>query len=79
MQQPPRFHLVLALTGFSSRQHMPAFDRETCNISGSPCTAGPYTFQGFEAWDRPGLSPAPSEALKLLHRLAADRCVGFYP
>lgn len=34
--------------------------------------SGPYTFQQFEAWQRPGLSPPPSEALKLLHRLAAD-------
>ena len=34
--------------------------------------AGPYTFDKYEAWQRPGLQPAPSEALKLLHRLAAD-------
>jgi len=34
--------------------------------------AGPYTFQKFEAWQHPGLSPGASEALKLLHRLAAD-------
>lgn len=33
---------------------------------------GPYTFQKFEGWQHPGLSPVPSEALKLLHRLAAD-------
>lgn len=29
-------------------------------------------FQKFEAWQVPGLSPIPTEALKLLHRLAAD-------
>ncbi|KAL0047896.1 hypothetical protein WJX82_002765 [Trebouxia sp. C0006] len=34
--------------------------------------SGPYTFQKFEAWQRPGLSPVPSEAMKLLFRLAAD-------
>ncbi|KAL3145517.1 hypothetical protein ABBQ32_003341 [Trebouxia sp. C0010 RCD-2024] len=34
--------------------------------------SGPYVFQKFEAWQRPGLFPAPNEALKLLHRLAAD-------
>lgn len=34
--------------------------------------AGPYTFQKFEAWQRPGLSPVLTEGLKLLHRLAAD-------
>ena len=34
--------------------------------------AGPYTFQRYEAWQRPGLTPPPAEALKLLHRLAAD-------
>ncbi|KAA6422824.1 MAG: hypothetical protein FRX49_07359 [Trebouxia sp. A1-2] len=34
--------------------------------------SGPYTFQKFEAWQHPGLSPMPSEAIKLLHRLAAD-------
>lgn len=33
---------------------------------------GAYIFQRFEAWQHPGLSPTPSEALKLLHRLAAD-------
>lgn len=29
-------------------------------------------FQKFEAWQLSGLSPIPTEALKLLHRLAAD-------
>lgn len=29
-------------------------------------------FQKFEAWQAPGLLPIPTEALKLLHRLAAD-------
>ena len=29
-------------------------------------------FQKFEAWQLPRLSPIPTEALKLLHRLAAD-------
>ena len=33
---------------------------------------GAYIFRRFEAWQHPGLSPVPSEALKLLHRLAAD-------
>lgn len=32
---------------------------------------GPYTFQRFEAWQRPGLAPPPPEALKLLHRWGA--------
>lgn len=35
--------------------------------------AGPYTFQRYEAWNRSDLQPEPSNALKLLHRLAADR------
>lgn len=34
--------------------------------------AGPHTFQKFEAWQHPHVHPLPSEALKLLHRLAAD-------
>ena len=34
--------------------------------------AGPYTFASYQAWQHPGLTPAPSEALKLLHKLAAD-------
>ena len=34
--------------------------------------AGAYVFHQFETWQQPGLSPASSEALKLLHRLAAD-------
>ncbi|DBA84875.1 TPA: hypothetical protein ACH3X1_005894 [Trebouxia sp. C0004] len=34
--------------------------------------SGPYTFQKFEPWQYPGLLPVPSEAMKLLHRLAAD-------
>ncbi|MEW5317621.1 MAG: hypothetical protein WDW38_008904 [Sanguina aurantia] len=33
---------------------------------------GDFTFKGYESWQRPGLLPAPPEALKLLHRLAAD-------
>lgn len=33
--------------------------------------SGPYTFQRFEVWQRPGLSPPPAEALKLLHRCGA--------
>ena len=33
---------------------------------------GPYTFQSFESWQQPGLSPAPLEAMKILKRLAAD-------
>lgn len=40
--------------------------------SSSVLPQGPYTFLRFEAWQRPGLRPPPSEALKLLHRLAAD-------
>ena len=34
--------------------------------------AGPHVFQRFEVWGVAGLSPPPSEALSLLHRLAAD-------
>ena len=37
-----------------------------------PWLAGPHTFQRYEAWQLPMLAPAPAEALKLLHRLAAD-------
>ncbi|KAK9799763.1 hypothetical protein WJX73_001696 [Symbiochloris irregularis] len=33
---------------------------------------GQYVFHKFQAWAAPGLAPPPSEALKLLHRLAAD-------
>jgi hypothetical protein len=33
---------------------------------------GPYTFGSFEAWGKPGLRPAVSEATKLLQQLAAD-------
>lgn len=35
--------------------------------------AGPYTFRSFEAWQRPGLRPPPSEALKA-RPAAADVC-----
>ena len=34
--------------------------------------AGPYTFASYEAWNLPNLTPPPSEATKLLHKLAAD-------
>ncbi len=34
--------------------------------------AGPYTFASYEVLSQPGLSPPPSEATKLLHKLAAD-------
>lgn len=34
--------------------------------------AGPYTFKNFRAWQTPGLTPSPAEALAFLHRLAAD-------
>lgn len=36
--------------------------------AGVQLPAGRHTFQRFEAWQRPGLSPPPGEALKLLHR-----------
>ena len=35
-------------------------------------SAGPYTFQAYEAWQRQGLQPEAPQAMKLLHRLAAD-------
>lgn len=40
-----------------------------------PLYAGPYTFQRFQAWDGLPMDafPSPAHALKLLHRLAADR------
>lgn len=65
-----RFHRVSKR--FSNLQHAPlvAFQQE---LSNHPSCAGPYTFQRFEAWDMPGLQPDPSNAVKLLHRLAADR------
>lgn len=40
-----------------------------------PPSAGPYTFGRYEAWEgavAEGAFPAPSQALALLHRLAAD-------
>lgn len=39
--------------------------------AGVQLPAGPHTFQRYEAWQRPGLSPTPGEALKLLHRCGA--------
>lgn len=33
---------------------------------------GPYTFKHFEVWRQEALKPPPTEAMKLLHRLAAD-------
>ena len=44
-----------------------------CMLTGPYYDAGSYTFHNFEAWTHPGLHPPPPEALKLLHRLAADR------
>ena len=44
-----------------------------CMLTGPFYDAGSYTFHSFEAWTHPGLHPPPPEALKLLHRLAADR------
>ena len=35
-------------------------------------TAGPYVFQHYETLQGTGLRPSAAEALKLLHRLAAD-------
>lgn len=50
--------------------------RELRRVGAAPAAkgppAGPHTFQRYEAWQRSGLTPPPSEALKLLHRLAAD-------
>ena len=37
-----------------------------------PFVTGAYVFQKFEAWQHLGLTPDPIEAMKLLHRLAAD-------
>ncbi len=45
----------------------------SCSVLRNVECAGPYTFQRYESWNRPGLQPAPSNALKLLHRLAADK------
>jgi hypothetical protein len=61
----------------SSREHM-----WTCALHvdfGFPhhllMYAGPYTFQRFQTWDDLPMDafPSPAHALKLLHRLAADR------
>jgi hypothetical protein len=46
--------------------------RSGAATAGPRLPSGPYTFQRYEAWQRPGLAPPPTEALKLLHRLAAD-------
>lgn len=45
--------------------------RSGAAAAGPRLPSGPYTFQRFEAWQRPGLSPPPTEALKLLHRCGA--------
>lgn len=42
------------------------------SAAGSGAQQGQHSFRAFQAWQRPGLAPAPSEALKLLHRLASD-------
>jgi hypothetical protein len=39
--------------------------------------SGPHTFQRYETWVKPGLQPSPAEALKLLHRLAADKGIQY--
>ena len=48
-----------------------------------PLPAGPHTFQRYDAWQRPGLSPPPGEALKLLHRCGlrggGTSCGGAWP
>lgn len=38
----------------------------------SPLGAAPSVFKNFEVWTIAGLQPQPSEALKLLHKLASD-------
>lgn len=43
------------------------------SAAGSGAQQGQHSFRAFQAWQRPGLAPAPSEALKLLHRW------GFWP
>ncbi len=47
-------------------------DMHLCTDCFSVVLAGPYVFQQFEALQGAGLQPAAAEALKLLHRLAAD-------
>ena len=47
-------------------------DADGAASSTQPPLMGPFTFKRFEAWQRLGLAPPPDEALKLLHRLAAD-------
>ncbi len=42
--------------------------RSGAATAGPSLPTGPYTFQHYEAWNRPGLVPPPTEALKLLHR-----------
>ncbi|KAL4426212.1 hypothetical protein ABPG77_009827 [Micractinium sp. CCAP 211/92] len=42
------------------------------SAAGSGPRQGEYGFLAFQAWQRPGLTPPPSEALRLLHRLASD-------
>ncbi|KAK9827467.1 hypothetical protein WJX74_004216 [Apatococcus lobatus] len=63
------------LPGLAPLDHDLLRSRERAAASNSATTAlpsGPYTFGRFESWQQPCLSPPPSAALKLLHRLAAD-------
>ena len=70
---------VQAVRGAREPPAMPSFEHEekrerARQAAGSPnqFSSSDLKFQSFEAWQRPGLNPPPSEALKLLHQLASD-------
>lgn len=62
------------LPGLASFEHevQREISRQTISSDVVPVPNGPYTFQAYEPWQRPGLNPPPSAALNILHSLAAD-------
>lgn len=71
-----RAEAVEAVLASQEDSRVPSFEhelrRELRRAGAAPESSRPplgqHTFQRYEAWQRPGLSPPPAEALKLLHR-----------
>ncbi|PNW72062.1 hypothetical protein CHLRE_16g684000v5 [Chlamydomonas reinhardtii] len=58
--------------GFDEELKRAARRRRTATAAQAQPPRAEYTFGRYEAWQVPGLQPPPSEALKLLYRLAND-------
>jgi hypothetical protein len=69
-QQVTQVQKSKEIPGMASFEHEEERERRRQQPNEQP--SGPSLFQKFEVWDAAGLQPQPSEALKLLHKLASD-------